>query len=196
MSDETVRLTYSDLAKARGITLAAARRMTLRHKWPKQVGNDGLTRVSVPASALGRVERAGTGGPPGIDTCKETNGAPTLVSAPALVLVQPEHDSTGNGGGAIPHDTPIDLRHVGNGAAPGNGNGDVAAAVRVLGDAVASLSAQLIRERERTDRAENRAAETETRNKELQEQLQAEMIEHRRVVSLLAEQLAARRSWW
>lgn len=49
---ETVRLTYGELAKARGITLAAARRMTLRHKWPKQVGNDGMTRVDVPASAL------------------------------------------------------------------------------------------------------------------------------------------------
>jgi hypothetical protein len=184
------------LAKARGITLAAARRMTLRHKWPKQVGNDGLTRVSVPASALGRVERAGTGDPPGIDTGKETNGALTLMSAPALVLVQPQYDGTGNGSGAIPQDAPSDLRHAGNGAAPGNGNGDVAAAVRSLGDAVASLSAQLLREQERADRAENRAAEAETRNKELQEQLQIEMIEHRRVVGHLAEQLSARRSWW
>src|SRR3954451_14713225 len=100
MSDETVRLTYSDLAKARGITLAAARRMTLRHKWPKQVGNDGLTRVSVPASALGRVERVSTGDPPGIDTGKETTGALTLVSSPALVLVQSDHDGIGNGSGA------------------------------------------------------------------------------------------------
>jgi hypothetical protein len=31
---------------------------------------------------------------------------------------------------------------------------------------------------------------------ELQEKLEAEMSEHRRVVSLLAESLAARRSWW
>jgi hypothetical protein len=32
--------------------------------------------------------------------------------------------------------------------------------------------------------------------RELQEQLAVEMTEHRRVVSLLAESLAARRSWW
>src|SRR4051794_8520652 len=61
MSDETVRLTYSELATARGITLAAARRMTLRHRWPKQIGNDGLSRVLVPASALTRPEYDGTG---------------------------------------------------------------------------------------------------------------------------------------
>src|SRR4051794_6896134 len=63
MSDETVRLTYSELATARGITLAAARRMTLRHRWPKQIGNDGLSRVLVPASALVRPDHdsAGTG---------------------------------------------------------------------------------------------------------------------------------------
>jgi hypothetical protein len=64
MSNETVRLTYVELAKARGITLAAARRMTLRHKWPKQIGNDGFTRVSVPASALARHENDSTGDAP------------------------------------------------------------------------------------------------------------------------------------
>ena len=35
--------------------------MTLRHKWPKQIGNDGLTRVTVPAFALARSESDGTG---------------------------------------------------------------------------------------------------------------------------------------
>jgi hypothetical protein len=52
--DETVRLTYTELAKARGITLQAARRLALRHKWRKQLGNDGLTTVWVPVSALPR----------------------------------------------------------------------------------------------------------------------------------------------
>src|SRR3954452_15636383 len=52
--DETVRLTYAELAKVRGITLAAARRLALRHKWRKQLGNDGLTHVWVPISALPR----------------------------------------------------------------------------------------------------------------------------------------------
>jgi uncharacterized small protein (DUF1192 family) len=60
MSDETLRLSYSELAQARGVTVATARRMTLRHKWPKQLGNDGRTRVLVPASAVGT---AGTTAP-------------------------------------------------------------------------------------------------------------------------------------
>src|SRR4051812_29696574 len=53
MSDtETTRVTYVELARARGITVAAARRLTQRHKWPKQIGNDGFTRVVVPTSML------------------------------------------------------------------------------------------------------------------------------------------------
>lgn len=53
MSDETtVRVTYAELAQARGITIAAARRIALRRRWPKVVGNDGLSRVTVPESAL------------------------------------------------------------------------------------------------------------------------------------------------
>src|SRR5690349_1002580 len=53
MSDsETSRVTYVELARARGITVAAARRLTQRHKWPKQIGNDGFTRVVVPTSVL------------------------------------------------------------------------------------------------------------------------------------------------
>src|SRR3954471_5378768 len=53
MSDaETTRVTYVELAKARGITVAAARRLTQRHKWPKQIGNDGFTHVAVPTSML------------------------------------------------------------------------------------------------------------------------------------------------
>src|SRR3954452_19129218 len=59
--DDAVRLTYTELAEMRGISLASARRMVHRHKWPKQVGNDGLPRVSVPASALARPETATNG---------------------------------------------------------------------------------------------------------------------------------------
>lgn len=59
MSDETLRLTYGELAKARGISLASARRMTLRRRWSKAQGNDGKTRVDVPASALDASTDAG-----------------------------------------------------------------------------------------------------------------------------------------
>jgi len=166
--NETVRLTYGELAKARGITLAAARRMTLRRKWPKQVGNDGLTRVSVPASALTRAESDGT-------------GAGTV-------------NTPGAGTGDVASEQPGRGKQV---SCPrSDGTGDVTAVVWSLSEAIASLRAQLIRERERADRAENRADETEERVRELREKLEAEMTEHRRIVGLLAERFSARRSWW
>jgi hypothetical protein len=50
--------------------------------------------------------------------------------------------------------------------------------------------------RDQLERAERRAERAEGQVRELTEQLKAEMIEHRRVVSLLAENLTTRRSWW
>src|SRR3954452_8639261 len=45
----TIRMTYAELETARGISLDAARRLVLRKRWSKQIGNDGLTRALVPA---------------------------------------------------------------------------------------------------------------------------------------------------
>jgi hypothetical protein len=50
--DGTRRMTYVELAIARGISLASARRLVLRHRWPRVPGNDGLVRVIVPLTAL------------------------------------------------------------------------------------------------------------------------------------------------
>src|SRR3954453_5277355 len=49
---ETVRVTYAELAKARSVSIAAARKLVLRHRWHKQIGNDGLTHVLVPVSFM------------------------------------------------------------------------------------------------------------------------------------------------
>src|SRR5215211_2764936 len=53
---DSVRVTYAELARARGVSMAAARRLAQRHRWPKQVGNDGLSHVLVPATYLARSE--------------------------------------------------------------------------------------------------------------------------------------------
>jgi hypothetical protein len=42
------RLTYAELAAVRGISRASAERLARRKHWPRQVGNDGVTRVTVP----------------------------------------------------------------------------------------------------------------------------------------------------
>jgi len=47
--DDAIRLTYAELAEVRGISLASARRMVHRHKWPKHIGNYGLSRITIPA---------------------------------------------------------------------------------------------------------------------------------------------------
>src|SRR4051812_9765383 len=52
--DDTVRLTYAELAEARGVSLGAARRMVYRHRWQKQVGNDGLSHILVPRAFVTR----------------------------------------------------------------------------------------------------------------------------------------------
>jgi uncharacterized protein with PIN domain len=176
--DATVSVTYAELAEARGITVAAARRLTLRHRWPKHPGNDGYTRVLVPVAFM---------------ETDATTVAPSLDAASISAVAQA---ST---------------------VAVTDALTDVLRVVPTLHELVALLQTQLTaaheradQERQRADRAEHRAGEAEHRAKEadqraqtaegriqdLQEQLTAELIEHRRIVGLMAEQLAARRSWW
>ena len=47
-------LTYAELAELRGITRKAAIRLTQRHQWRRQPGNDGATRVFVPSDITRR----------------------------------------------------------------------------------------------------------------------------------------------
>src|SRR6516162_11397958 len=54
VGDGTRRMTYAELAEARGISLASARRLARRHRWAWQAGNDGVVRVTVPLPALQR----------------------------------------------------------------------------------------------------------------------------------------------
>jgi hypothetical protein len=47
-------LTYAELAEALGITPASANKTARRRRWPRHIGNDGRTRVTVPDEALVR----------------------------------------------------------------------------------------------------------------------------------------------
>jgi hypothetical protein len=55
--DGARRKTYAELAQAREISLALARRLARRHHWPRQVGNDGVVRVIVPLRQVRTVPR-------------------------------------------------------------------------------------------------------------------------------------------
>src|SRR3954452_23602661 len=185
MSDETVRLTYAELARARGITQAAAKRMALRHRWPKQIGNDGLSRVTVPASALVRI---------GYDTSDDTS----------VVLNGDARDGAGGAAPQVPGlpfngsvlAAIVDTAVAAGDAARADAVADARQAVRVLEEAVASLREQLATERLLRSEDKERTHRAESRVQELQEKLEAEMSEHRQLVRLLTERLTARRLWW
>ena len=50
---DTVWMTYDEMAEALGITPDSARRLAARNKhWPRRPGNDGRTRVGVPADRI------------------------------------------------------------------------------------------------------------------------------------------------
>jgi hypothetical protein len=78
---DNVRMTYHELAAARRISLDAARRLVLRKRWPKQIGNDGLTRALVPveyAQSVSTDDRTDIGGDNGTDITNPSGKYVTL----------------------------------------------------------------------------------------------------------------------
>jgi|SRR5690348_18336239 hypothetical protein len=53
-------MSYAELGRSRGISAASAKRLSNRRRWAKRAGNDGTTRVAVPAAeAIPRETDAG-----------------------------------------------------------------------------------------------------------------------------------------
>jgi len=181
-------LTYIEAAKLLGISPEAVRAIARRQKWPRQSANavGRAVRILVPADRLRPVITNGQAYSGQWARPVTANGR--LDSKP-----QSHSDLTGYGQRAQPvttgHDQWAD---------------DLLSAVREMAETfmgpareqIADLKMQLTTERERADRAEGQVREAEGRVRELQDKLEAEMIEHRRVVSLLTERLTARRFWW
>ena len=55
MGGATRWLTYEDMGVALGITSESAKRLAMRHKWPRRPGNDGRALVAVPEERLEEV---------------------------------------------------------------------------------------------------------------------------------------------
>ena len=51
-------LTYEDMGAALGITTESAKRLAMRHKWPRRPGNDGRASVAVPEERLEEAAQA------------------------------------------------------------------------------------------------------------------------------------------
>jgi hypothetical protein len=75
-------LSYAELATLRGITRKAAARLTLRHRWRRQPGNDGAVRVWVPAAEIPHRQPPRQGPPDALGDL-DTDGPLTAANARA-----------------------------------------------------------------------------------------------------------------
>jgi hypothetical protein len=87
VGDGARRMTYAELATVRGISLPSARRLVLRHHWPRQAGNDGVVRVTVPLTAL--TKAAETAGFRDTTTAQTMSHATDTTTVEAVPLTDP-----------------------------------------------------------------------------------------------------------
>ena len=82
----TRAMTYSELGAALGITAASAKRLAVRNRWEKSVGNDGRSRVNVPVERL-EAARDIPNDSPGDDTSASTGDITGAVTSDARALI-------------------------------------------------------------------------------------------------------------
>jgi hypothetical protein len=168
IGDGSRRMTYAELADVRGISPASAKRLTQRHRWGRQVGNDGVVRVTVPLSAL-------------INPMKPKANAVTGDTEAMSV-------ATGTTSSATPSDVAADI-------AGDVADNDTPATAR-LAEAIEVLRQQLEVANQRADRAEAQA-EHERKRTDQAEQRAAETIAYlRSEITALLQLLTDRRPWW
>ncbi len=178
-------LTYTEAAEKLGLTVNAVRALARRQGWHRRSPNviGGQAWVAVPADRLAINDRVSSNRR---SDSAVVNDQPPVINGPDSSdrRSDPADDRRS-------HEILIAVHEVAERIA------------EPLREQIADLKNQLaaekqlrIRDTERADRVEDRAMEAERRVQELQEQLTAEMIEHRRMISLLAERLTPRRSWW
>ena len=188
VGDGSRRMTYAELAAVRGISRASAKRLSQRHHWGRQLGNDGVVRVTVPLLALVPPTRR-----------KDDAGdvTPGVIPATAPLTAKTKRKSvTGDSdlvspiGGATDPDVTDDVI------------GDVALMTETLSQAVETLREQLERERKRSVHAEAWAERAERRIDELLHDLadaRHAALSSGSEAAALRTQLAMmmeRRPWW
>jgi hypothetical protein len=84
IGDGARRMTYAELAAVRGISPASAKRLAQRHRWGRQVGNDGVTRVTVPLPALTNPRKSAAAGVTATTEATSLVSPVTEIPAPAI----------------------------------------------------------------------------------------------------------------
>jgi hypothetical protein len=192
VGDGARRMTYAELAAVRGISITSARRLVLRHRWPRQIGNDGIVRVTVPLTALAKTDAPGDR-----DTVTDPTAAPLTESTKQVETVGVRDAATTN-----PPSHPTD---------------PLAVSVDPVSDpmtvtltrALDALREHLALANERADRAEKLLADERRRVDELQASLADAVVAERILadkdvtithlrhqIDTLMTLLIARRSWW
>jgi hypothetical protein len=168
VGDGARRMTYVELAQARGISPASAKRLTQRHRWGRQVGNDGVVRVTVPLSVL-------------VNTTKTAHDTDSL--SPATGATSPA--------------TPITVADDVVGDVAADVIDDVAPATNALVRAIEALREQLAKADQREELVRRRAEHAERRIDELQDELTRERCRAVAVQRKLIEVLTGPRvPWW
>jgi hypothetical protein len=184
-------LTYTEAAERLGLTVNAVRALARRQGWPRRSPNviGGQAWVAVPATRLSINGR---------DRGDRRSNHDLDRDRSSMINDQPPQIN-GHDGDDRRSNPAVDHRSYEILTAVQEVAERIAEPLREriadLKNQLASEKLQRAEDRERTDYAEERAKEAEGRVRELQQKLEAEMIEHRRVVGLLAEKLSARRSW-
>src|SRR3954453_13302977 len=212
MSDERTTtddrwLTYADAARLLNTTPGAVRAHARRQGWARRSPNaiEGHAWVLVPADRLPAnaqavlaIEHHDRGQRTESEESRVSPAAANGQTAPSN-----EHDPDGQRTESGDQRTPVQADDQRTDAILSAVQATVEAVTQPLRDQLGTtnqqielLSTQLGKAHGRADRAEERARAAEDQVRDLQKQLTAEMIEHRRILGLMAEQLAARRSWW
>jgi len=164
---ETVRVTYAELAQARGVSIAAARKLTLRHRWSKQIGNDGLTHVLVPVSFM---EDTGRDMAPAFDDAViEAIAEATTVSVTRAlsdlrtVLPSLQEAITTLRAELMAPDAVIEAIAEATTVSVTGALSDLRTVLPSLQEAITTLRVELDEQRDRADRAEKRVQELEAR---------------------------------
>ena len=89
VGDGARRMTYAELAAVRGTSQASAVRLVRRHRWPRQAGNDGVVRVTVPLPFVRKSEKSATSdnAGPREDMSGATPGQVSLSPGPSVPVV-------------------------------------------------------------------------------------------------------------
>src|SRR5215207_512178 len=77
-TDRTRSLTYAEMAAVMGITLASAKNLTRRKRWPRTRSNEGHVRILVPLDYLAESEGEGRRDGPSASPREGAAGGPAL----------------------------------------------------------------------------------------------------------------------